>query len=296
MKKRIWVLLLVLLLTGCKKKMYTVTFMDEDNVLASLEVKKGDSIKNVNTPKKDGYLFVYWLKDGQEYDINEGITDNVTLVANWTKEPSIHKFHTVTFNYGSELKTQSIEDGEVAKRPEVDPKKDKYTFLGWYVGETLYDFNLPVKKDIILQAKYQRNRVIVKYDLAGGTGVKQVEIDKGDIPKRPDNPTKFGYDFINWTLDGKPYNFDFPLNEDVTIKANFSATVYVKVTFDTDGGNSINSQMLAKGQTLSKLPTAIKDGYTFKYWSYLGKEFDINTKIDNDMVLIAVYEEITEEE
>ena len=52
------------LITGCKAKTYTVTFIDSKTELARIEVKKGDTLKDINTPTKEGYLFLNWLKDG----------------------------------------------------------------------------------------------------------------------------------------------------------------------------------------------------------------------------------------
>ena len=264
MKKRILIfLLLVFLLTGCKEKTYTVTFMDEGKLLESVKIKKGDTISKLEHPKKDGYLFVTWLKDGVEYNDSNQITEDITLTASWTKEPKLIVNHTVTFNYGNELRTQTIADGDVAVKPENDPQKDKHVFLGWFVGDTEYDFDTPVTKDIVLIAKFKKNRIVINYDLDGGTGLAQIEIEKGSIPEKPDDPVKFGYDFLNWSLDGQPYNFDFPLNSDTTIKAIYSPTEYVKVTLDTDGGDTLNNIMVAKGKTIKELPIPVKEGYTF---------------------------------
>lgn len=291
--------LIILLLTSCKGKTYKVTFVDVDQELASINVKKGDNLKDVDVPSKDGYIFVSWLLDGIDYDVNTPITEDITLSAKWTEAPDLIKNHTVTFNFGDTLKTQTVADGEKANKPANDPVKEKHEFLGWYVGETLYDFDAPVTKDIVIAAKFKRNRVVINYDLDGGTGsTVSVEIDKDSIPDKPKTPTKFGYNFVNWMIDGKEYNFDYSISEDTTIKAMWEATVYVKVTFDTDGGNNINSEMLPKGSLLTNLPTPIKDGYSFKYWSLNNNKFDINSKIDDDIVLIAVYEEniISDEE
>ena len=293
MKKNILIIILIiLLLTGCKNKTYTVTFMDDGVEIANVLVKKGDSLSNINIPVKEGYLFVTWLLNGNYYDENNRIFEDITLTASWTAIPVGPNNHTVTFNFGNYAKTQTVDDGEVVEKPMDDPVMEKHTFLGWYDGETLYDFNSKVVKDIVLIAKFKRDRVVINYDLNGGIGTIQVEIDKGSIPNRPNDPVKFGYRFIGWLLGGQPYNFDFPLNDDTTIKANYEAIEYVKVTFDTNGGNLIKSEMVVVGNTLSSLPTPIKEGYNFKYWLVSGNKFDISTKITSDIILFAVYEKI----
>ena len=297
MKKNILIITLcLLLLTGCDDKEYTVTFMDEGKELSKVVVNKGDSIKDITIPEKEGYLFVTWLLDGVDFDKNTDIKEDIVLTASWTKIPNGPNMHTVTFNFGSYMKNQTVNDGEAVEKPKEDPELEKHTFIGWYDGEELYDFNTKVIKDIILVAKFKKNRVIVTYDLNGGSGTTvEVEIDKGDIPERPKDPSKFGYKFIGWLLGGQPYNFDFPLNDDTTIKANYIATEYVKVTFDTDGGNTIKAEMVETGSTLNSLPTPSKEGYTFKYWSYAGNKFDISTKITKDITLLAIYEKVVED-
>ena len=294
MKKTLILLMMVLILSGCGKK-YTVTFMDEDKVLDSVSIKKGDTISDESIPEKEGYLFVSWYKNGFPYDNNNPILEDTTLVANWVLEPELVKNHTVTFNYGEYTKTQTVREGELATKPEKDPKQDKHKFIGWYVGDSLYDFDTPVTKDILIVAKFEKTRIIITYDLNGGTGVKEVEINKGEIPNKPKNPTRFGYDFVGWSINDEGYNFDKPLYSDTTIKANYSATIYVKVTFDSDGGSVINSQYLSSGSKLTNLPSPEKDGYIFKYWTYNGEEFVKNTAINKDITLVALYEKIEEE-
>ena len=277
------------MLSGCGK-VYTVTFMDEGQVLASVTVKKGENIASYDKPSKDGYIFVSWNKDGFSYDNKTPINDDITLTASWTPEPTLVKNYTVSFNYGEQVKTQTVKEGELAVKPEKDPKLDKHKFLGWFVGETLYDFSLPVEKDIVLMAKFEKIRVIISYDLDGGSGLAETEINKGSIPQKPKNPTKLGYDFIGWSINGVSYNFDTPINEDTTIKANYSATVYVRVSFDTDGGNDIKTEYIKSGSKLSNIPTPVKEGYTFKYWSYNGQVFDKEMVIDKNINLLAIYE------
>ena len=295
MKKRIVLVisLCLLLLTGCNDKEYTVTLMDDGKELEKIMVSAGGNIKNVTIPKKDGYLFVTWLLNGVDFDKNTDINEDIVLTASWTKIPEGPNLHTVTFNFGSYMKDQTVDDGGLVEKPSEDPVLEKHTFIGWYDGEELFDFNTKIVKDIVLTAKFKKNRVIITYDLNGGSGsTVEVEIDKGDIPEKPSDPTKFGYKFIGWLLGGQPYNFDFPINDDTTIKANYVANEYVKVTYNTDGGNDIKADMILAGGTLEKLPTPSKEGYTFLYWSRGGEKFDIGTKITEDISLLAIYEKV----
>ena len=291
MKKIYLFLVILLVMTSCKAKTYTVTFIDDNVKLLTVEVKKGKTLGNVETPVKEGYIFLSWLKDGLEYNINNPINEDMVLEASWTEIPNPVKTYTITFDFGDEIKTVNVKEGEKVALPKATPKKEKHKFLGWYIGETPYDFDTPVTKDLLIVAKFEKNRINIKYDLDGGTGTIEVEIEKGTIPDKPKNPLKFGYTFKKWTIDGEEYNFDKALNKDTIIKANYEANIYVKVTFDTDGGEIINSKMLIAGMTLEELPTPKKEGYVFDYWEYNGERFNIETKINEDITLIAKYQE-----
>lgn len=65
------------------------------------------------------------------------------------------------------------------------------------------------------------------------------------------------------------------------------------VTFDTDGGGTINPVTVNSGKTISKPKVPTKEGYVFKGWSTT-KEikdiFDFSTPITSDIKLIAIWE------
>lgn len=285
---------LLFILTGCGKKEYVVTIISEDgDNLTSFKVNKGENIKDKEAPKKEGYIFVSWLKDGMEYNSDLPIKEDITLVAKYTLEPKVITNHTVKFNFGNEIKSQTVKDGELVTKPK-DPVKDKHVFIGWYVGDFLYNFNEPVTKDISLVAKYERNKIIITYDLDGGTGALSTEITAGTIPEKPKNPSKFGYNFIKWTINGKDYNFDTDIQNDTTIKAVWEAKKYVKVVFDTDGGSELPYQIIEERTKILPVDDPKKEGYIFKYFTLDGVEFDVNTPVEANITLKAVYEEIVD--
>lgn len=282
---------ILFLLTGCKAKTYTVTLILDDNKLQSFDVVKGNNVEDLIPPTKDGYIFVSWLKDGVEYDVTEEITEDIELTASWVKEPEINNLCTVTFDFGEYQKTMSVNCHDKLTKPK-DPEKDKYQFLGWYYKDTLYDFESEVDKDFTLTAKYQKTRINITYELNKGSGLKSTEIDYGSIPKIPQTPTKFGYKFIKWVIDDTDYSFDTPLYDDTVITAIWEAKVYYMVTFDTDGGSFIRSEIIEKGNSLKKIINPTKNGYTFKYWSLDGIPFDMSSEITDNITLKAIYEKI----
>lgn len=279
----------VLVLTGCKSKTYTVTINLADGTqLASLNIPTGSNLKDVDIPEKDGYIFVSLLKNGLEYDIDTPVKEDMTLTATYVEIPNIAKKYTVSFDFGNNvIKTQTIRENEKVNEPKAI-NKNKYKFLGWYLDGELYDFDLPVTKDIKLVAKYEKMVVTIKFVLNGGSGIVSKEYTKGKIPSVVKEPSRLGYRFTYWTLEGNKYLFDKEINEDLTLEANWEVISYVTVLFDTDGGNELKAITIESGSKINA-PLAVKEGYEFMYWEYEGKEFNFDTKIDKNITLIARY-------
>lgn len=298
MKRKYYILIIlgitligsILLFIFSSNKKYTVTFdTTGGKLLNSVYIKKGDTIKSISKPVKDGYLFVSWLLDGVPFDEDTPITKNITLKAKWTLAPVLDKKYKVSFVIDDKTKTKTVKEGETVEKPN-DPTKVNYKFLGWFNGDKIYDFNTEVVSDIVLVAKFEKTLVTVTFDLDGGSGIKVSDVTRGEKLTRPKDPTKFGYRFLGWTFNGKEYDFNSVVDKDLTLKANWVAIEYVKVKFDTDGGTLITPQTIEKGTKLSNVSNPLKGGYTFKYWTLNGKPFDINSSINDNYTLVAVYE------
>ena len=63
----------------------------------------------------------------------------------------------------------------------------------------------------------------------------------------------------------------------------------VKVTFDSDGGSSVESQEIKKGEMAHKPLNPTKEKYEFAYWSLDDKEYDFSNKVENDIELKAIW-------
>lgn len=289
--KRIKILLLLcLILTGCKEKTYTVSFdTSGGTTLNPITIKEGEIIDNITPPKKEGYLFVNWLKDGVEYKEESPITENITLTANWIEEPNIPNTYTITFIADEKTEKTVVKENETINEPTI-PKKENYTFLGWYIGNEKYDFSNKITKDITLIAKFEYNFVTVTYDLDGGIGLAMETITKNTTISIPEPPIKKDHRFLKWTLNGKDFSFTTEIKQDITLKAIWEKIEYVKVIFDTDGGEIINSKIIEKYSKIDELPIPTKEGYKFTEWQLDNKKFDIDTEIQNDIILKAIYE------
>lgn len=136
---------------------FTVTFdSNGGTAVASQTVNEGDAATEPEDPTRDGYEFVAWYLDGEEYDFSTSVTSDITLVAQWEEiviEPEVT--YTVTFdsNGGTEVASQTVNEGGTATEPE-EPTLDGYIFLGWYLDGSKYYFSAPVTADITLVARW----------------------------------------------------------------------------------------------------------------------------------------------
>ena len=64
----------------------------------------------------------------------------------------------VTFDIGDGTKTEPtlVEWNGKVSRPTSDPEKSGHTFVGWYLGDALYDFNTPVTAPLTLTAEWEK--------------------------------------------------------------------------------------------------------------------------------------------
>ena len=285
------ILLLLILLTGCKEKTYTITFnTDGGNIMESISINQGEIIKDIKKPIKEGFLFVNWLKDGTEYDLSTPITEDITLTASWTKKPEIYNYYTVNFVIDDKIEQTTVKENETVNEPKV-PQKDNYDFIGWYVGEEKFDFNTKIDKDLTIRAKYEYNIITITYDLDGGLGLGQETIKRGTVIQIPEPPFKKDHKFLKWTVNGEEFSFDKKITENITIKAVWVPIEYITITFDTDGGSEIKPIKIEKYSKINKLEIPTKEGYTFKEWQLSEEMFDTDTILDKDITLKAIYTE-----
>lgn len=203
---------------------------------------------------------------GQE----EGKTANGVFIAaggRFTQSPGaqitgeVIGAYTVTFQSegGSEVASQ-IRANTPAPRP-ADPTKEGYTFIGWYNGESEWDFETPVTADLTLTAKWQLNRYTITFKPENGGQDIVIKQDYGTAITAPANPTKTGYTFAGW-------NREIPTAMpagDMAITAQWQLNQYT-ITFDTAGGSEVPSITQDYGTAITPPAAPTRTGYTFAGW------------------------------
>lgn len=144
---------------------------------------------------------------------------------------------------------------------------------------------------IILSIIYYKDKYVVSFET--GTDEKLISqyVKKYDKAIEPKEPTKEGYKFIEWQLDGKKYDFDLLVDSDITLSAKWLKDEYITISYVTDSSDNIDSVKILKGSSITNLPTVTKEGYEFIGW-YLNEELYDNRIINSDSTLVAHYKEI----
>jgi hypothetical protein len=103
------------------------------------------------------------IKEGSkyhsEYSVVINIKDNINKDDLLTDEEKNEvKEYAVIFNSdgGSKVETQILKEGEKVTKP-ADPTKAGYNFISWQKDGIDYNFDLEVKEDLKLRAKWERN-------------------------------------------------------------------------------------------------------------------------------------------
>ncbi|GEM_PF-6353414 len=129
----------------------SVLLDDVNVILASKILTAGATIGELpELPAKEGYTGIAWTIDGVELTPESTYTYGASRLAYAKYEINTY---TVTFE-GVELDPVVVNYGETIEQPE-EPVKDGYNFVGWYNGESAFDFNAPITEDVTITAVFE---------------------------------------------------------------------------------------------------------------------------------------------
>jgi len=103
-------------------------------------------------------------------------------------------------------------------------KGTEYTF-GFEMSDA-YDFHDNTyswnKENVTVTYKEDVAKHTVQF-VSNGEVLNTVEVEDGQPVAKPENPTREGYTFKGWQLNGADYDFDTPVTEDITLVAAWEA-------------------------------------------------------------------------
>lgn len=266
------------------KPSYTVLFINNDNK-EEVKVKKGDmvDIKNVS----DSHFIGWYEEDTTEkFDFSTKITRDYNLIAKYEEK------YKVTFDTdgGSTIKSVEVYKGEKVNEP-INPTKSGMTFIEWQLNGVVYNFESEVSSDITLKAiwKDSNGKYTIVFDTDGGSTIKNASVVFGKTVSKPVNPTKRGYNFVEWQLDNTTYDFTTTVTNDITLKAIWKEKDPVKITFVNDG-KTVKTLTIGKGDTIGSVPTVEnKDGFIFDGWYNSNTQYTAKSTVNKDITLTAKF-------
>lgn len=270
-----------------KPKDYTICF-DVDGTTYDTVTTSGNSVIDIPiNPTKDGYEFLGWFWDKDVWEkpftadslIDEPISSNITVYAQWTAEGETSETttYTIAFNTqgGTQITTITLDSGATISIP-ANPTKDGYIFSGWFTDEectvsatTLLTDTL--SSNITLYAGWTSEETYtITFNSNGAGDVTAITKRAGESITAPEAPTKEGYSFDGWYIDNEifenEYSFSTMPAESFTVYANWTASTYI-VTLNVNGGDALTDNTVDVTYAAEYiLETPTREGYIFTGW------------------------------
>ena len=235
MKRQILIFVVSLLfLCSCSTHItitHSVNFYDDNIKIKSFTVIDGQFVTTFEPQLKEGFTFDGWYYQDVLFDFSSPITEDITLIAHWTR-----KTYNVMFLDSDETiyTTSPTYYLETVVEPN-SPTKTGYNFVGWYYQDTLFDFSSPITKDISLIAHWSQERYNVVFFNSDKTIYTTISVNSFNTAEKPDMPTKNGYIFDGWYYQDTVFDFSSPITNDISLTAHWSPIHYT-VVFDSNFG------------------------------------------------------------
>ena len=194
-------------------------------------------------------------------DISDSPEETPAKISGGTFNGEVIGAYTVAFlSDGENTAPPQIRANTPAAQPD-NPTKEGHIFIGWYSGESEWDFKTLVTADLTLTAKWQINQYTITFKPENGGQDIVIKQDYGTAITAPANPTKTGYTFAGWD---KTIPSTMPAG-DMTITAQWQVNQYT-ITFKPENGGQDIVIKQDYGTAITAPANPTKTGYTFVGW------------------------------
>jgi len=134
----------------------------------------------------------------------------------------------------------------------------------------------------------------INFNSNGGSRVNSIRVRQNQRATRPTNPTREGFVFDCWVLNGSCFNFNTPITRNITLRASWESDNRVPVTFLNEDGSRITTVRVSIGQLLIPPadPTPPTAGHKFDVWRLSDTtpfDFSVPVTISNPFDLYASF-------
>ncbi|MBR4461089.1 MAG: Ig-like domain-containing protein, partial [Erysipelotrichaceae bacterium] len=123
------------------------------------------NLNSYDALSNQGLAFMGWYENA-DYS-GDPVYGNVVIDEDKIFYARFSSLYTVHFDSdgGSYVADQYVSEGQKATRPQ-DPTKEGYEFLGWYLNDSLFDFDTIIDQSITLKAKWNKIIVVTTIELS----------------------------------------------------------------------------------------------------------------------------------
>ena len=250
------------------------------------------------TPTKTGYLFQYWMVNGQRNTVlDESLLCDFTVEAIWSPITYTVEFNGNGHTSGSMPSMTMTYDRQYNLLNNAFVRTG-YTFTGWNTDkdghgsfycnhESVINMTSTNNKVITLYAQWEANQYNAKlyyvdpyipsgsfevsFESNGGSSVASQTITKSNALRYPTIPTREGYAFTGWYEDPSLttlYDFSKKVTEDITLYAGWAsmAASYYRRSYI----NALKYNSSSQAYSTSQLYTSSQ--YTYLYFTAFNTE------------------------
>ena len=200
-------------------------------------VVKGGLVTAPADPTREGYTFVGWFFNENEFNFETTVKGAMTLVAHWEKLPAecphadknddgkcdvcdanfqdgtdlpAPTVYTIVYMDGAtklDLAPKSYSSASTGLSLPTPPAKAHYEFTGWYLDAEftthVSEINVNANANLVFYAQYVPVTYTVEYHLDNGVNAESnvTSYTIEDLPVLFADPTKDGYEFKGWFTD-----------------------------------------------------------------------------------------------
>ena len=280
------------ILTACgtetdEPQKHTISFYADTSLVDTIETAGNEEITLPAAPRKEGCTFEGWFFDNGTWEneltkdsfADRALTGDVNAYAyykeNETPVPPSPTEYTITFYAdGSVGDTLETAGNEILTLPDA-PKKDNYTFEGWFFDNSTWQNRLtantyadkPLTEDVSVYAYYKKieepepeppQEYTVRFDTDGGTAVNDMTVS---VIEESPVTTKAGYTFAGWYKDSgftDKAAFPYEVTKAQTLYAKWEKNAPEGIVFSVDGNGVLTgvSGLTESGMTV-EIPSEI---------------------------------------
>ena len=158
-----------------------------------------------------------------------------------------------------------------------------------------YIINIRDKENLEdISSSLEENKILynVEFDTDGGNEINTQTVEKGKLASEPTTPTKKGYKFIEWQLNGEKFDFKQKITSNITLKAkwekietsNNTSASNNNTNNTTNNNSNKNEETTNNTKPVEKAYLSFKDLYSLEKVKEIENKYNIKINLITDAI------------